>query len=271
MKHVLMLAGAVALLAAPLLLSAQRYTWEEQVFAFEVKHLDEFVERFNYDPETLVLRHLRSQSQKQLPSREELILTLFNGQQEWDAAMINRFIARVTQPGAEIRLNLRDPDWYAELACRMTYRGKPVRPVLILTLEHQPDGAAKWVIRGVRAPFLQPAPGPDTARHLNPIAHGTDFMSLGTLFTDPQNLRNYLYGGYRADELSAFAEAVRNGALVHQQVDEVTYHLLQIPGWMMVLRKYYRNESNSGWLIDTLLPAGPEEKSRYRSEQLQIR
>jgi hypothetical protein len=42
---------------------------------------------------------------------------------------------------------------------------------------------------------------------------------------------------------------VKSGFIKFDYVEEVLYHIIDIPGWCIKVKEFNRNEMNSGWLI----------------------
>lgn len=246
---------------------------EEERYLLEVKQVDEFIERFNYDHSTLVIRYLHERFPGQSLSRKELVLSLFNyGYAHWDTVMVRAFVNRVTQAQDPVYLSFYDEDWYAELVCDVMYRDVPRKATLVMQIQQDKQGGASWVIRAVKANFLDELPDASSEDQvvLNPMSHGTDFMGLRRALSDPDQLRNIVFSGYMPESMSLFMHELRNGNLVFRQVNDITYHFLQVPGWVFRLRRYLRPTHNSGWLIDELRRASEPQKAEYRHHTLNL-
>lgn len=246
---------------------------EEQNYLLEVKQVDEFIERFNFDRNTPVIRYLNEHFPGQMLSRKELVLSLFNyGRHHWDTTMVRAFVNRVTETKDPVYLDFYDDDWYAELKCDVMYRNVPRKATLIMQIQRDDQGGASWVVRAVKANFLDELPdaGSEDQVALNPMSHGTDFMGLRRVLSDPDNLRDIVFSGFVPESMSLFMHELRNGNLVFRQVNDISYHFLQVPGWTFCLRRHLRPTHNSGWLIDELQRASEPEKAIYRRETLNL-
>ncbi|MDX1909524.1 MAG: hypothetical protein SF053_20965 [Bacteroidia bacterium] len=243
---------------------------DEIVFALEVKQLDEFFERFNQDSTTLLVRFMEEQAPGTRLDRPTLLLSLFNEEKaDWNAEHLTRFMTRVTDSLKPVRLHFYDADWYARLRCEVRYHNRTEQVWLTLRIEQVGD-AAKWIICGIEAPFLNLPPGRDSLRHLNPISHGTDFLGLHKALRDSLNLPNYLPQTYRPDLLAVFMHEVQTGEIQLVQVSSITYHFLQVEGWIFTVDKFIRPSRNAGWLISDLTPAGAIAKSMYKQDVLHL-
>lgn len=244
----------------------------EENFLVEVKQVDEFIERFNFDQQTLVVKYAAEHLPHVTLDRPSLILGMFNFEDRiWSDTMVQAFINQVCDSTCPVFLNFLDEDWYAVLPCSIRYKGKPQVAYLTMQIQEEANHASKWTIRSVEAPFLELETDTDRLKALNPISHATDFIGLSRALEDTDNLRNYLHRTYTDDHVSLFMQAVKSGDLEFVQVNSISYHFLQIEGYVFVLNRYLRDSKNSGWLIDELMPADPVKKYTYRKEVLHLR
>ena len=250
-------------------------------FAFKVKQIDEFIERFNNAQSTLIKDYVREHYSVDSLSRAALIVSLFNQQDTtWDEAKVRAFVADVTRETSRREtssaepsslLNFYDGGWYAELDCIGQYRGKTENFTLVLSLEVLPQGrGAKWVINGVEADFLGLGYDTDRSRTLNPASHDTDFMNLIVALQDTLNFRNYLSARAQPSQLLLFLDELCEGKLVFKRVQEITYHFLQIDNWIFKVRDFNRNTANSGWLISELIQVTDAQKLLYQKRMLYL-
>ena len=242
---------------------------EELTYALEVKQLDEFIERFNFEEETLVLEYIRENFPSQEISRAELIKTLFNLEKtNWDEANVQAFINEVVDENYPQQLDFFEDCWYAELNCNILHKGKKEIITIVMQIEKTPNNASKWIIRGVQADFFDLPREEDKSKTLNPASHGTDFLGLSKALKDTPNIKNYLHKQYEPDHMSLFINGIMRGEIEFKQVNRISYHFLQIDGWAFTLEQFLRDNGNSGWLIDHLEPI--EEKNKYLSEVLHL-
>ncbi|MEM6265295.1 MAG: hypothetical protein AAGI38_22530, partial [Bacteroidota bacterium] len=105
---------------------------------------------------------------------------------------------------------------------------------------------------------------------INPVSHETGFMALRRAMSDTANLRNYFRCSDDRRELTYFAQEVRSGNIQYLQTNNITYHLLQIDGWIITLDLFDRESPNSGWLISSLRPAVDRDKDHYLKKVLNL-
>ncbi|MEO1452040.1 MAG: hypothetical protein AAFV07_21085, partial [Bacteroidota bacterium] len=244
----------------------------EENFLVEVKQVDEFIERFNFDQQTLVVKYAAEHLPHVTLDRPSLILGMFNFENRiWSDTLVQSFIGQICDSTCPKFLNFLDEDWYAAVPCSVRYKDKIHIAYLTMQIQEEANHASKWTIRSVYAPFLALETETDRLKALNPISHATDFIGLSRALKDTNNLRNYLHRTYTDDHVSLFMQAVKSGDLEFVQVNSISYHFLQIEGYIFVLRRFLRDSSNSGWLIDELTHADPVKKFEYRKEVLHLR
>jgi hypothetical protein len=245
--------------------------FRESNFAFKVKQIDEFIDRFNHSPYTLAVRQHSG-----LTHRENL-LTLFDQEKEhWDHRLIERFVGEMLDfPEGKI-LDFYDPDWYVELKCSFLYRGSPQNFTLILQNQLGPNrGGSKWVIVAVLEPveeiFCEDIPeAKSNAHYLHPMSHVTNFAGLERAFKDKENLQNFFDPWNQGMDFLAFKHGLLNGTLEFQYNRSITYHFLQLDNWIFTVDYFQRENPNSGWLISFLTEATKEDKHRYKAKKLNL-
>lgn len=241
-------------------------------FAYQVKQIDEFIERFNNQDNTLIKRYAERLDTAVRFRRENLIKSLFNASgPDWNREDIVRFIAQANDTAKPVYLDFFNNHWYAEVNCAVLYRGKPNKLTLILKIQREENGASKWVAVSAMADYLRLPVRKDTTTGLNPLSHATDFMNMDLLATDKKNIRNYLPDGHYNDVLSVFLYESQNNRLTISQVNRITYHFMQVGGWVFTVGRFNRQTRNSGWLINRLLPMDAEAKRKYALEKLNLR
>lgn len=246
--------------------------------AFVVKQYDEFIERFNYSTKGRLYTYLK-QNHPGLPLNRQMFLkSLFNAEdQGWNKTEVDAFISQVTAPGTPVMLNFSDEGWYVEAHCLFEYNGHERAGSLILRNRQAGTLGTKWEVVAVNAPFMQipaqvkpVAPPKDPTVILSPMSHTTEFASLYRLLRDRENLGGIFSTTSTDKSLRHLVGEIRSGRLCLEQINGVTYHLLQIDGWIVTLRDYARSLPNSGLLIAGLNSADSIEKEAYLRKRLNI-
>lgn len=263
--------------------------WKEN-HALEVKVLDEFIDRFNKDTSSEFLSNLRNIYRGKLPPRSTMVKSLFDRNQKWDTSLVKNFALTVTKKGAPRFIHFNDNDWYAHVRCKVTYQGKSKQLDLILKVEEGINHSEKWVIVSAMADFLKfkypksgsnvPVPrlcGSDlrdpnnqTTVFLDPMSHGTNFINLYQAFEDPPKFKDYLYEGPLTEQIQLLMKLVNEKSIRFDYVQHISYHFLQLPGYIMVVEYFNRNSKNSGWLISNLLKVNYRSKPVYKNQFLNV-
>jgi hypothetical protein len=241
-------------------------------FALQVKQVDEFIERFNNDNNALIRKYIQKMDPAFRFDRVQLIRTLFNtADTTWNREEVNRFVRSVSDSTQPILLSFFDDNWFAELSCSVLYKGKEEKMKLIMKVQRERNNASKWVFVSAIADFLVLPKSADPVVSLNPMSHAVGFLGIERALNDKKNVRNYLPRGFESNTLALFIQESRNNLLTVQQVNSITYHFLQVDGWIFTLDNFSRNTRNSGWLISKLIPADLNNKLNYKSEVLNLR
>ncbi|MFM7216931.1 MAG: hypothetical protein ACKO1U_02795 [Bacteroidota bacterium] len=256
-------------------------------FAFSVQTIDDFFDRFNFSPTTPFFDYVSTTYPDMKFDRKTIIYSLFNtSRMDWETENVNRFAERF-QSSTAPQLEFSQPNWYAVLHSRVVFRNKRRRMDLIMRAEvlvtQSGSIGYRWVAVGVKAPFLLHK---DTLEHLDtlprkvavtqdgkflhPMSHSINFMNIHDVFRKGMT-RSYYARTARSSELDSLVKWVDRGQIRFLQVDSISYHLLQLPGWIVQVDYFDRSGRNSGWLINRLMPADDSQKRNYLSKQLNIR
>ncbi len=256
---------------------AQNFEKEfETIFAWEVKQVDEFIERFNNNDKTLIKKYSAENGNAKDFTRERMIKSLFDAQgKSWKPEEINQFIKQsIDKP---VFLDFYNKDWYAKVTCSVNWNGKAQDLVMVLKVQVLPDSASKWIITNVWAPYLQSTEwkgkeipvATDKLASLNPVSHATDFMNISRLTENLSNIKNYFVPTSEQNtQTKVFLQECMNKNLVIKQVNSISYHFLQIDNWIFEVKQFKRQTKNSGWLISKLIKANNQEKLAYKAKYL---
>ncbi len=221
---------------------------EESLFDSRIGLVDEFIKRFNAN------RPATDSIEAGLPA----IVTLFNIENfssENDPLYLTavEFAGDVLKSGTI--LSYTDSLWCAKANCEGTYQGKKVSFTLTLNVEAIDDDMYKWSIHEASGDIFKLTP---TAKgygfKIMPDDHETNFMSLHEITTVQEScITNYAAKGVTIDPTTVFFTMVYDGRLKIDHVSSLNFIFDQVPGWSFTVRKFERESSNSGWLIDSLI------------------
>lgn len=241
-------------------------------FAFEIIHIDEFMERFNFDESTKLLEYLRKENgEVESIDRKFLLKKLIKVEDPMKQVyLVDEFINFVTDTVSPYYLYYSDKDWYAELHCTFIYQSDKIPVTLILAPHVNADSSSKWVIKSVLSERLGRNLSMDTTRIISPVSHNTDFAGLHNCLVDTKNLLNYFDEGFSPDQKTCFYTLLRLNKLKLEEIKEVRYHFLQIPKWTFRVEYINVKDLQSGWLITDLSRVTWKEKDLYRKDNLNL-
>ncbi|WKN43780.1 hypothetical protein [Tunicatimonas pelagia] len=253
----------------------------QENFAWQVKQIDEFMDRFNNADYTPIRQYLREEYNLDEVSRLDLVRSLFNMEREdWDQEKVVQFLNQVNDSVPPPYLDFYDKDWFAELDCTGEYQKEKVDFTMTLSLQVDKETkASRWIINSVQGDFLPNDTNDlafgvdstyDASKTLNPASFGTDFMALVDALKDTANLEGYVVPKHINRPLVTFMNLLYQRDLIFKQVDHITYHFLQINNWIFQVQDFHRQSTNSGWLINSIIAVNEDEKNRYRRKVLHL-
>jgi hypothetical protein len=229
----------------------------EEIFTARIKQFSEFTDRFNYKSD-FSGNPVNAAFMAKMP-REKMISLLFDlkdprtisGNKNYSEEYIKSrtsFISEVNKK--QLLINSHSPRIIAEARTRVIYKGEPHTISLFLNQESVGKGGFKWVLLSAKGDILNIFKE-DTSmvRFIPPASHETDFMNLKRALEDTDHLQDYASKDYKPDYLTIFFYCIKTGVLKYEYVEDVIYHIIDIPGWYFKVKDFNRNELNSGWLI----------------------
>jgi|GEM_PF-3438045 len=185
---------------------------------------------------------------------------------------VDSFAAGVNAPGRQRKLGFYDRDWYAEVRLDVRYKQKPQQLTLLLQVEQTQPEVSRWVVRAVKADFLDFSPKvPDSSRIIPPNSHDNDFVGVPRDLADPGAIGHFTAREVQLDVLSLFLYAVYHRELVLKKTTGVTFHFLQLDGWIVRVAERGAEGTPGGWGVEELIPADPSAKRRYAAQRLNLR
>lgn len=229
----------------------------EEIFTARTKQFSEFTERFNYKSD--FNGNPVDQAFMEKMPRGKMISLLFDlndsrtgtGNKNYSEEFVKtraEFISEVTEK--QLLINSHSSGIIAEARTRVLYNGKSQTIRLFLNQEQVGKTSIKWVLLSAKGDIFDIFKE-DTSmvRFIPPTSHETDFMNLKRALEDTDHLQDYASNSYNPDYLTLFFFCIKTGTIKYEYVEDVTYHVIDIPGWYFKVKDFNRNELNSGWLI----------------------
>lgn len=248
-------------------------------FLYEVKVIDEFIERFNDAPNSNLRRQYRKYNKPVNFTRRQLLSALFEPPAVVKNDFVQAFVNQVLDSTNPQFISFHDSSWYAELQAHFDYNGRKMVIPLIMQVVTGNKKSSKWMIAGI---------GPtDILNGSTPAEAGAATVSGKAGVIPPTNdalgfmeLENALKAGmnpsgYFKPELLAtsrgqiFTNLIQTGKLSFEGSGTLRYYFFQIPGYVFVVDRFVRNSNHSGWLISNLSSANDDEKQAQRETLLQ--
>ena len=229
-------------------------------FKAQVKSLDEFQARFNgteYKPNT----ELGNDSLTRIAN----LMSLFDFQMDTtviDRNILRGFIDSVMQNN--IQFNMLSHDLWAECDCSFKYKGKTTSIILYMQKELYRREVYRWAIVSVHGLDSTGIINSERFYSISPVEHEIHFMGLQDLLNEnPSQAFGYRSKSKQIDQLSVFLTLVHNKAIKFEQVEELTFHYLGVPGYVFTIKEFNRVGRNSGWLINHIQTASGDDKIEY--------
>lgn len=253
------------------------YDWEQRAenFHYRVKNIEFFIDRFNNQPEGSGSSHAANPKDTAaciafMKERDMKIFSLFDlGRiDKTDQNLkkqINSFFRDINSPYEPRFLRFVDTYWYAELTMTVLAEGHPKKLRCIMQVVPMGGGAIGWAIKSFNSTELNINERFFTNKlSFPPSANGTDFMSVRLALNNP----DWTNGKVGKPEMpySATLERLSDGKLKIESIAKITYHFLQLDGWIFTVNYVNRESKNSGWLVESLKPATVQDKVKYLKE-----
>ena len=239
-------------------------------FLYEVKLIDEFMERFNDDPGSYIREQCRSlYGTDSMITRGKLLRTLINKNQSW-ATDTAQFFQQVTDLRHPEYLSFTDSNWYAEAKCIFLYNKNKIEIPLVLRIKTV-NGGSKWMIAGIgsSAIFKDKPVLPSVHKDIQATSgdfiptssHGTNFMVFNYVFSEKMHAADYFEKELLAtSKAQYFIQLIKQHTITFRYVKNIRYHFFRVENWVFTVEQFKRKEANTGWLMSGLQKVSMEEK-----------
>ncbi len=251
----------------------------EDIFNYEVKVIDEFIERFNDDPNSFIRKTYKSQKKPFTAGRERLLTSLFNlaNANMLKDTSLNDFIRQVA--GKPELIHFTDGHWYANIVAVINYDNKEMEVPVVLDIMSSKEGWSKWMIAGVGE--IAPAragksninykefEAKKAPTYISTSAYSTDFVELHYVFATNIDPKNFFEASLlNSEQGKNFVSLVKNGKIHFLYARNMTFSFFQVNNWIFNVEHFKRQSLNSGWLINDIRKVSATEKVRLENKQL---
>lgn len=229
----------------------------ERDFVAQVKSMDEFMARFNGEE---VNPELHTDS-----VRRDNIIALFdynmshNGMSDESFKNLIREFT-ISAINSDTKLSITSAGVYAEAKCLIKYAGKKHHVTLMMVREETSKGGQRWAINSVSG--LEDLGLYNEKRvTISPVDHEIHFMSLQDFFQENRTIVPSMRSKEKGiDEMSMFFGLCLANAIEFEYVDELKFHISDVPGFVFIVEEIGREGTNSGWLITSLYKTDSEQE-----------
>jgi hypothetical protein len=275
------------LLLAVLLLLPGAATWaqgmsagaaREANFLFEVKVIDEFIERFNDAPNSFLRKEYLRYGKPINFTRQDLVRYLFEKPVTPADSFINQFVAQVTDSLRPQLLAFNDSNWFAELNCFFTMGGRQLTIPLVMQVATDSAGSTRWLICGIGdSPAFQGSAGTpltaetkDRKKFISPSDYATSFLELHHILRPGFEGVNYLTPAlFESERGREFCQLIQSGKMKFEGPGAMRFYFFQIPNYSFTVERFVRQTTHSGWLITELSATSDAEKQARKEKLMQ--
>lgn len=232
---------------------------QEEMYDYQVKGIGEFMARFNSD------EHLKFNMQlpDSISQRKKDVLSVCNFEIASTMPDFENTITRFLQAieDNDIKLQFSDSTWFACAEFDVEYKKKPIKLNLLLTPHEARPKRFCWALVDVGGKDVNQLADTTKWVGISPTDNELDFIELaGKSKTQRRNFSGFRKPGKDIDYLSSFVALVQAGVVTINHCDKITYYFLNIPNFIFTVDNFIRENSNSGWLISSILPINDNQK-----------
>lgn len=240
-----------------------------------VNHIEEFIDRFNYDPKSAFQRYVEENFPDSEVDRKLILRSLIDKENAiFDSQLADAFIDAIANPLNSVKLNIYDALWYAKIPISFEVGKTEYTADIALEIQLNDDYSIEWTIIGIQSDFLNNYEN-NKDMYIAASSHATYFPELRKALKSSALFQDVMSNNKDHSNVERFKNFLEESSIDSVRILKgLSYHFLQISGWIMVV-KYVDplpNESiNTGWLIHELYQvASSREKMIYRKDQLGI-
>jgi len=245
----------------------------EERLIVKVAHIEEFIERFNFEEGSYFSNYVQSKYSDMNIGRNVVIESLFNQRNNLQKeALSQEFIATACSKERPVLLDFYDAMWYATIPLTINTKTKKFDAILTLEVQLNEDYSAEWVIAGAQSKYLK-KPSEEISFFIKPSSHATYFPELREVAKSTSKLKQVISERHEYRTLLWFERLLGLEAVTSLSISkEITYHFLQIPGWILKVSNFNEDDNlNSGWLISEISKVSSLEMRKYEKDVLGVR
>lgn len=235
----------------------------ESWMVWQIKHISQFIERFNYQklPNGLAF----TDSTRLIYPREQYLRSLFNdedvrltkGKINKYTVLISEFIEQTCQK--DFSIIGEQPALSAIAPCLFQMIDKTDTIFFSLKKYYRSDSASYWQVEGIKLPIILQKIKAITSidilhsHYLEPNAHEVAFLPLLRAMVDDESIQRVVSDSLLTQKEFQILESIlKEKKIVITVMLPPTIFLKTFEGWEIQLNDFIRETDNSGWLISNL-------------------
>lgn len=245
-----------------------------EAVATHVSHIEEFIDRFNFDKDSQFNQFVRATYPHQKIDRSMVVKSLFNRRTLSSTPPQDRldFIAYVADSLRPVHLAIYDALWYATVPVQVTIDNQKMDMMVTLEIQMNNDYSIEWAIVGLKSPSLEEMKS-KSKFYISASSHATYFPELYAALSSSDLFKSVIADSQKETNTEKYLNLISG-----REVQDITikkgikYHFLQISGWIMTVEYVPQDYSfNTGWLISKVTSVDSFlEKRKYQKNVLGI-
>jgi len=239
-----------------------------------IDHVEEFIDRFNYYDDSRFHNYVETYYKGQDVNRKTVVNNMFNRKVSIPDSVKGSFVAMVTSKERPVYLDIYDALWYCKIPVDVYFEsGEMIQISLSLEVQLNADYSIEWAIAGIEGDFFSDQLKNDQF-FIASTSHASFFPELHKGLSEVDVFKQIISDNIRDDYIFQYANLISNDKVERIEImKDISYHFLQIPGWIMVVKYRALDQSyNTGWLIEKLIPTESFKQKRiYQLEVLNVK
>jgi hypothetical protein len=253
---------------------------EEIVYLYNVKTIEDFINRFNDDSSSSLRQKLTELKLDGELTRAKSLKNCFNLENKnlKKDTVARDFVSYVLDKNNDCKLNFLDSNWYSKARCHFEYNGKDLEIPIVLSIRDYGIKGSKWMIVGIDDSYVFNTVAPPDSiikkdkmlrKGINASSYAVNFLDLRRIFTPALNEKLCFDKNLiKTEKATKFINLIKEGKLKFDYASNLTFYFLQIPGYIVEVDEFDRNTNNSGWLINKVIASNDQSKETYKSKLL---
>ena len=239
-----------------------------------VGHIEEFIDRFNFDEESQFYRYVQITYPNEKVDRKIVLNALFNKRKTvlTPNSIRKSFIADISDSERPVYIDIYDALWYATVPVQVTVDSVKMDMTVTLEIQMNSDYSIEWSIVGIKSESLEKMKPRDNF-FISASSHATYFPELYSALSSSTLFQSVVSDSQKESNTDKYLNLIAGKTVTDVTIKTgIKYHFLQIAGWIMIVEYAPQDYSlNTGWLISEVKGVDSFlEKRLYQNQVLGI-